>query len=77
MKHFLFKIEDDVIKEGGGEVQNVPADFIECQNSFGPQKIYYKIEDTKVTEVIGEAFSEEVARRRVGDFLSSLNINIF
>jgi hypothetical protein len=77
MKHFGFKIEDDEVKEAIGEVQGIPEGFIECANTFGPTKVYYKIQDTKITEVIGEGYSEETAKRRVEDFLSALNVNLF
>ncbi|HSY75366.1 MAG TPA: hypothetical protein VK890_00840 [Bacteroidia bacterium] len=77
MKRYRFKIEDDVITDAMGEIMSIPEDFIELKNTFGIDRIYYKIQDTKITEVIGEGFNEWTARRRVGDFLASMNINIF
>jgi hypothetical protein len=77
MKYFLYKIREDEIQENCGEVSAIPEDFIEYQNSFGIDRIHYKIHNTKITEVIGEADSEETARRRVGDFLSAFHVNVF
>jgi hypothetical protein len=76
MKYFRYTIEDDLVKSTEGEVNEVPAGFIECEEGFGPDSLYYKIVDTNVTEVIGEAFHEDAARRRVEDFLSRLNAHL-
>ncbi|HTB06307.1 MAG TPA: hypothetical protein VK806_05080 [Bacteroidia bacterium] len=77
MNYFLYKIGEDEIRENCGEIPAVPEGFIEYQNTLGIDRIYYKIQDSKITEVIGEADSEETARRRVGDFLSAFHVNIF
>lgn len=77
MKRFRYKIEDDLIGGTAVEVDTIPQGFIECPNDMGIDRIFYKIEDSKVMEVIGEGFDETTARRRVEDFLSSLNVNLF
>ncbi|HTA81524.1 MAG TPA: hypothetical protein VK783_01195 [Bacteroidia bacterium] len=76
MKRFWFKIEDDILGPVR-EITEVPAGFIECDNTFGPDAIYYKIEGTVITEVISEAMHEEKARERAEDFVSRLNVNVF
>lgn len=76
MKRFKYEIEDDIIKGEGKEVGNIPLDFIECQNTFGIDRVYYKLEGSEMTEVIGEAFNEDTARRRVDDFLAHMNVNL-
>ena len=77
MKYFLYTVEDEEIKEAKGEVKDIPEGFIKCKNTFAIEDIFYKIQDTKVTEVIGEAYHEDTAKRRVDDFLSALNVNLF
>ncbi len=77
MKYFMYEIEDDEVKSSKGEIAEVPADYIEYQNTFGIERIYYKINGTKITNVIGEGFSEETAKARVEDFISALNVNLY
>ena len=77
MKHFRYSIAEDEIVGLKGEIGEVPEVFIEYHNDFSPEKIYYKIDNKKVTEVIGEGYDEEAAKRRVEDFLSALNVNLF
>jgi len=77
MKHFRYSIVEDEIAQLKGEIDEVPEGFIEYHNDFSPEKIYYKIDNKKVTEVIGEGYDEEAAKRRVEDFLSALNVNLF
>ena len=77
MKYFMYEIEDDEAKSSKGEIAEVPADYIEYQNTFGIERIYYKINGTKITNVIGEGFSEETAKARVEDFISALNVNLY
>jgi len=72
MKRFWFKIEDDLIVDSR-EVIEIPDGFIEYKNTFGADSIYYKIEGSTITEVIGEAVHEAKARERVDDFVSRLN----
>jgi|GEM_PF-5493852 hypothetical protein len=72
MKRYWFKIQDDLIVDSK-EVTEVPEGFIECENTFGADTIYYKVEGTAITEVIGEAVHEAKARERVDDFVSRLN----
>jgi hypothetical protein len=76
MKTFHYKIEDDEVQESTGEVREIPPDFIEYHNSLGPEKIYYKLSDGKVTDVISEGGHEDLARMRADDFLSALNVNL-
>lgn len=77
MKHFLYSIVDDELKDLLGEVETVPAGYIELHNSLGPDRVYYKVNDAgQITDVIGEGFHEPTARRRVQDFLSGLNASL-
>ena len=77
MKRFRYKINDDLITKMEEEINGIPYDFIESESSFGHEKIYYKIEGTKITEVISEGLEETAAKRRAEDFLSALNMNLF
>lgn len=76
MKRFLYHINDDLIT-GFEEIQDIPEGFISCQHDLGPDTIYYKIEGTTITCIIGEGMTEGAARRRAEDFLSYLVVNIF
>ena len=77
MKHFRYKVEDDEIKGLIGEVETIPPGYIEMNNSMGADRIYYKITGGKITEAIGEAIHEPAAHRRVEEFISSFNVNLF
>ena len=77
MKYFRYSIVDDEVKALIGEVQSIPPDFIEMKSDLWGNGIYYKIENVQITEVIGEALTEPTARRRVEDFVSALNVNVF
>jgi len=73
MNYYRYIINNDELKDFAGEVEYIPDGYIEYQ----PDGIYYKIKNGKITEVIGVAFDEEVARRRVENFLSGINVNIY
>lgn len=77
MKRFWYSIEDDEIKTCMGVIEDIPEGFIELHNSLGPDRVYYKIVDSKITDAIGEGINEETAHRRVQDFISALNVNLF
>jgi hypothetical protein len=77
MKYFRYSIIDDEVKAFTGEIQSIPPEFIQIKSDFWGDSIYYKIEDVQITEVIGEALTEPAARRRVEEFVSALNVNVF
>ena len=71
MKYFRYILTDDELIEYKEEVEVVPPDFIESTITLTGLSVYYKIKGTKISEVIGEAFHEDDARRRVGEFMSA------
>jgi len=71
MKYFHYILTDDKLIKFKGEVEVVPPDFIESTITLTGLCVYYKIEGTKITEVIGEAMHEDAARRRVDEFISA------
>jgi hypothetical protein len=77
MKYFWYSITDDEIKDFLGEVSARSAGFIKSAESLGGVNVYYKSKDGKLIEVIGEAIHEQAARRRIEEFLSTFNVNIF
>ncbi len=77
MNHYHYIIKGDEINGYLGEVNIIPSDFKEADSTATGDKIYYRIEDGKVTELIAEGFNEDAARRRADEFVSSLNVNIY
>ena len=71
MKYFRYIITEDELISYKEEIGVVPAGFIESTSTLSGLSVYYKIEGTKITEIIGEAIHEEAARRRVGEFVSA------
>ena len=76
MKRFWYSIVDDEIKALNGEIENIPSGFIELDDSLGADRLYYRIQDGKITDAIGEGVHEEAARRRVQELISALNVNL-
>ena len=76
MKYFRYSIANDEIQTFVGEIQSIPLNFIELNSGLGSESIYYKIQDGKITDAIGEGFTEDAARRRVEEFISALNANL-
>jgi hypothetical protein len=76
MKHFRYSIEGNEIKDYLGEVQSIPPDYIETKNSLGWERLYYRIRNGKISDIIGEAMREEGARQRVEEFISALNVGL-
>jgi hypothetical protein len=70
MKYFYYHITDEDIVDFKGEIEVVPAGFIESKSTLSGLSVYYKIDNSEITEMIGEAIHEAAARRRVGEFLS-------
>lgn len=70
MKYFHYLIADEDIITYKGEIEAVPPDFIESTITLSGLSVYYKIEGTIITEIIGEAIHEDAARRRVDEFIS-------
>jgi hypothetical protein len=77
MKYFWYRITDEEISALIGEVEVVSPEFIELKSTLVGERVYYKIKDGKITEAIGEGLSEESAKRRVQEFISALNVNVF
>jgi hypothetical protein len=75
MKYFRYSIANDEIRTLLGEVETIPPHYIELKNSLGSEEIHYKIQNGIITDVIGEGLTEDVARRRVEDFISALNVS--
>lgn len=71
MKYFRYILTDNNLVQYKGEIEAVPADFIEYKITLSGLSVYYKIADAKVKEIIGEAIHEEAARARVNEFLSA------
>ena len=76
MKYIHYKIEENEISENKGEIAEVPADYIKYRATLGAKSVYYKIENQKITDVIGEALTDEAAEREVEDFLSGFNVSL-
>lgn len=70
MKYFQYLITDEDRVSYKGEIGAVPPGFIENKMTLSGLSVYYKIEGTKITEIIAEAIHEEAARGRVDEFLS-------
>jgi hypothetical protein len=77
MKCYWYRIEDDEIKTCMGVIEDIPEGYIAMHNSLGADSVYYKITGSKITDAIGEGISEETAHRRVQEFMSALNVNLF
>jgi hypothetical protein len=77
MKLFHYTLEDEDFKQYEGEVNAVPEGYIEYEATMGGGMLFYKIEDKKVTDIISQSLTEEASRRRVDDFISALNVNLF
>jgi hypothetical protein len=77
MKYFHYTITDGDITQFTGEVSAVPGDFIESEITLLGESVYYKTVNGKMTEVIGEAIHEDVARQRVEEFLSAFLMTPF
>lgn len=71
MKYFRYILTDDELMNYKGEIEAVPPGFIESNSTLSGFSVYYKIEGTKITEIIGEAIHEDAARRRVDEFVSA------
>ena len=73
MKYFHYNIKDDEIVTSQGEVHTVPADFIEYRVNMMGQRVFYKIRNGKLTELIAEGGDVDNANRKAEDFLAGLN----
>ena len=71
MKYFHYHITGDELAEPKGEIASIPEGFIEYEVTLSGNSVYYKIENNKITEVVGEAIYEPAARRRVNEFLAA------
>ena len=71
MKYFRYILKDEDLVDYKGEIEAVPQGFIESEITLSGFSVYYKLENTKITEVIGEAMHEDAARRRVDEFVSA------
>jgi hypothetical protein len=76
MKYFHYLISDNEIKKADGEIQSVPADFIEYKITLSGESVYYKLKNEKLAEIIGEAMHEDAAKRRVEEFVSGFNVSL-
>jgi hypothetical protein len=76
MKYFQYNIEDDEIVRSVGEVQVIPAGFIEYRASMMGQRVFYKLWNGKVTVLIAEGGNEDNAQRRAEEFLAGLHVNL-
>jgi hypothetical protein len=70
MKYFHYLLTDEEAINYKGEIKAIPKGFIESKITLSGLSVYYKIEGTKITEMIGEAIHEAAARRRIDEFLS-------
>jgi hypothetical protein len=77
MKRFWYSIADDEIKAFKGEIGDIPPDFVEINSGLGADRLYYRIKNDKITDVISEAIHEAAAKRRAEEFISALNVNLF
>ncbi len=71
MKYYRYILTDNELIEYKGEIEIVPPGFIESESTLSGFSVYYKIEGTKIAEIIGEAIQEDAARRRVDEFVSA------
>jgi hypothetical protein len=70
MKYFHYLLKDEETIDYKEEIEAIPPGFIESKITLSGFSVYYKIEGTKITEMIGEAIHEDAAKRRVDEFLS-------
>jgi len=76
MKLFHYIIKENEITESQGEIHTVPADFIEYRASMMGERIFYKVKNGEVCEVIAEGGDASNAERRADEFLAGFNVNI-
>jgi hypothetical protein len=77
MKYFCYLITDEEVMEFKGELSAIPPGFIEYEATLSGLNVYYRIMNGKITEVIAEAFDEQIARERVENFLATFIVTPF
>ena len=76
MKLFHYIIRDDEINETQGEIHTIPSDFIEYKASMMGERVFYKVKNGTLREIIAEAGDAENAEQRANEFLAGFNVNI-